>query len=169
MHEAVHSITTPQLEEGRPLIYSSAVETKVRSVFDQINAGNYMEMVDGLAGSFRYRFHGEHALGGQRTSREAMIRWWERVNELLPGAQFTMHDVIVHGGPWRTRVAVRASIRGPLPDGGVYSNTVFQFLTLRWGKVTDVETIEDLQVLTRALEAVAASGKSEALAAPIVD
>ncbi|GAA1151170.1 nuclear transport factor 2 family protein [Nesterenkonia lutea] len=118
---------------------------------------------------FTYHFHGEHALGGRRSSRDAMIRWWQRIVDLLPGARFTIHEVIVRGGPWRTRVAVRSSVRGPLPDGGVYSNTVFQFMTLRWGKVTEVETIEDIQVLVRALEVVAASGSSEAEAAPIVD
>ncbi|WIB79078.1 nuclear transport factor 2 family protein [Curtobacterium sp. MCPF17_002] len=151
------------------MIYSRIVEAKVRSVFDQINAGDYMEMVNGLGDPFIYHFHGEHALGGRRTSRDAMVRWWERLGDLLPGAQFTIHEVIVHGGPWRTRIAVRSGVRGPLPGGEVYSNTVFQFMTLKWGKVTDVETIEDLQVLTHALDIVAASGKFEASAAPITD
>jgi hypothetical protein len=44
---------------------------------------------------------------------------------------------------------------------------MFQFMTLRWGKVMEVETVEDLQVLTHALAVVAASGKTEATAAPI--
>jgi ketosteroid isomerase-like protein len=151
------------------MIYARIIEAKVRSVFDQINAGNSMDMVDGLADPFTYHFHGEHALGGRRTSREAMIRWWQRVGDVLPGAQFTIHEVIVRGGPWHTRIAVRSGIQGPLPGGEVYSNTVFQFMTLKWGKVTDVETIEDLQVLTHALDVVAASGKPAAAAAPIVD
>jgi hypothetical protein len=97
------------------MIYSRIVEGKVRSVFDRINAGDHMAMVDGLGEPFTYHFHGEHALGGRRTSRDAMIRWWQRVGDLLPGAQFTIHEVIVRGGPWRTRVAVRSGIRGPLP------------------------------------------------------
>jgi ketosteroid isomerase-like protein len=149
------------------MIYARIVEARIRSVFDRINAGDPMAMVDGLGEPFTYLFHGDHALGGRRTSRDAMIRWWQRVGELLPGARFTIHDVIVRGGPWRTRVAVRAGIQGPLPGGEVYRNTVFQFMTLRWGEVVDVETIEDLQVLTRALAVVAASGKPEAAAAPI--
>ncbi|MFB2586716.1 nuclear transport factor 2 family protein [Herbiconiux liukaitaii] len=151
------------------MIYSRLVEAKVRAVLDQINAGNYLAMVDGLGDPFTYQFHGEHALGGRRTSRDSMVRWWRRVGELLPGAKFTIHEVIVRGGPWHTRLAVRADIRGPLPGGDLYSNTVFQFMTLKWGKVTDVETIEDLQVLTHALHVVAASGKAEASADPIVD
>ncbi|MGO2748915.1 MAG: nuclear transport factor 2 family protein [Pseudoclavibacter sp.] len=149
------------------MIYSSIVESKVRSTFDEINGGNYMAMVDGLGSPFRYHFHGEHALGGRRTSRESMIRWWERVSTLLPGARFTIHEVLVRGGPWRTRVAIRSSIRGPLPNGEEYQNSVFQFMTLSWGKVVDVETVEDLQVLEHALRVVAAAGNPEAAADPI--
>ena len=150
-------------------MYKRIVRAKVRTVFERINAGDYMAMVDGLAPSFEYRFHGDHALGGRRTTRESMIRWWERVLDLLPGAQFSIRDVLVNGGPWRTRIAVRAVISGDLPDGTRYENTVFQFMTLAWGKVASVETVEDLQVLERALTAVAEAGKPEAHAAPISD
>lgn len=150
-------------------MYKRIVRAKVRSTFEKINDGDYMAMVDGLAPSFVYRFHGDHALGGRRTSTEAMIRWWQRVLDLLPGARFNIQDVLVNGGPWATRVAVRSSVSGDLPGGGRYENTAFQFLTLSWGKVTSVETVEDLQVLERALGAVAESGKTEALADPITD
>lgn len=150
-------------------MYQRIVRSKVRTTFERINDGDYMTMVDGLAPSFEYVFHGEHALGGRRTTRAAMIRWWERVVALLPGARFDVQDVLVGGGPWRTRIAVRSLVSGELPGGIRYENTVFQLLTLTWGKVTSVETIEDLQVLERALRAVAATGKPEALAAPITD
>lgn len=63
----------------------------------------------------------------------------------------------------------RYRVSGPLPNGERYENTVFQFMTLRWGKVSSVETIEDLQILERALKVVAASGKPEAIADPILD
>ena len=149
------------------MIYSRIVKGKVRSVFDQINAGNYMEMVDGLGDPFVYHFHGEHALGGRRTSRDAMIRWWERTLSLLPGAKFDVQEVFVNGGPWNTRVAVRSRVSGPLPGGELYTNTVFQFMTLKWGRLTSVETVEDLQVLERALKVVANAGNPEADAAPI--
>ncbi|MFT4229147.1 MAG: nuclear transport factor 2 family protein, partial [Microbacterium sp.] len=114
-------------------MYAWIVRAKVRKTFAQINDGNYLPMVDGLAPEFEYRFHGEHALGGVRTSRDAMIRWWERTLRLLPGARFDVQDVLVGGGPWRTRIAVRSRVSGALPGGARYENTVFQFMTLRWG------------------------------------
>ena len=150
-------------------MYRWIVRSRVRSTFERINTGDVMAMVDGLAPSFEYHFHGHHALGGRRTSRESMIRWWRRILELLPGARFDVQDVLVAGGPWRTRVAVRCHVTGDLPGGGRYENTVFQFLVLEWGKVVSVETLEDLQVLEEALRLVAAAGHPEAAAEPIQD
>lgn len=46
---------------------------------------------------------------------------------------------------------------------------MFQFMTLRWGRITSVETIEDLQVLEAALASSARAGNREALAPPITD
>lgn len=150
-------------------MYKRIVRAKVRSTFDRINAGDYMSMVEGLAPSFEYRFHGDHALGGRRTTREAMIRWWERVVRLLPGARFDIQDILVDGAPWHTRIAVRSRVSGELPGGVPYENTVFQFMSLSWGRVVSVETVEDLQVLERALRTVADAGAPEALADSIVD
>lgn len=149
------------------MIYSMIVRKKVRSTFDEINVGNYAAMVDGLAPSFEYVFGGEHALGGRRVTTAAMNRWWQRVLSVLPGAQFDVQEVLVNGAPWNTRIAVRSRVSGPLPGGELYENTVFQFMTLKWGKVTAVETIEDLQVLERALTTVADAGNPAARAAPI--
>lgn len=80
------------------MVYSMVVRRRVRSTFDQINAGNYADMVEGLASPFEYVFHGEHALGGRRVTKEAMNRWWQRTFRLLPGAKFDVQDVIVSGG-----------------------------------------------------------------------
>lgn len=148
-------------------MYHSIVRRRVRHVFDRISHGDAQPMLDGLGEPFEYRFHGLHALGGVRTSQTAMRAWWDRVFRLLPGARFTIRDIVVHGGPWRTTVAMHVTVSGPLPDGSRYENTMFQFLGLRWGKVVSIETLENLQTLERALRAVAASGVPEALAEPI--
>lgn len=149
------------------MLYTAIVRRRVRNVFDRINRGDFMPMVDGLAESFSYVFHGKHALGGRRKTREAMLRWWARTMRLLPGAHFEVLEVLVTGWPWHTRLAVRLRVNGPLPNGERYENAVFQFITLRWGKISSVETIEDLQRLTRALATVAAAGNDEAAATPI--
>lgn len=150
-------------------MYARVVRANVLRTFAAISRGDYMVMVDSLAPQFVYLFHGAHALGGRRTSRAAMIRWWERIVRLLPDLQFTVQEVLVRGWPWRTRVAIRNHISGALPDGTRYENTILQFMTIEWGKVSSIESLEDLQQLDRALAVVAASGQPEALAAPITD
>ncbi|MBK0422436.1 nuclear transport factor 2 family protein [Leucobacter sp. CSA2] len=150
-------------------MYGTIVRRKVEQVFSEINRGNWHAMVDGLGDPFHYRFHGDHALGGVRTSRATIEAWWERVTRLLPGAKFEVREVLVTGWPWRTRVAARLRVSGDLPTGEVYDNTMFQFMTIRWGRVTEIETLENLQILERALASVAAAGQTEAIAAPIVD
>lgn len=150
-------------------MYAAVVRRKVVETFEAINQGDYARMIDGLDDRFTYRFHGRHALGGFRCTKESMAAWWERVLRLLPGARFTVEEVIVSGGPWRTRLAVRTHVRGPLPDGTVYENVMIQLMTLRWGRVTEVETLENLQELERALAVVAAHGQAEATAEPIED
>lgn len=47
---------------------------------------------------------------------------------------------------------------GDLPDGSEYRNVMIQLMTLRWGKVAEVETLEDLQALEAALRVCAEAG-----------
>ena len=106
-------------------MYRRIVANKIRATFREINAGNYQAMIDSLADSFQYRFHGSHALGGTRTSKKTMILWWERVNRLLPGAHFDVSGYsglglpVAHAcgsagaGEWRS------TRWGALPEYGV--------------------------------------------------
>ncbi len=150
-------------------MYKTIVERRVRSVFDDINAGNYQAMIDGLAPGFEYRFLGDHPLSGRRTSTTTMRAWWQRLFRLLPNASFELHDVIVQGHPLNTRVAVRSTITATLDSGEPYRNDVMQFMGLRLGKVTDVETMEDTAHFERVLDAMASTGHPDATAEPLED
>lgn len=150
-------------------MYHLIVRRKVRQIFAAISDGDPAPMVKSLSSEFVYRFHGDHALGGTRRTADAMTRWWVRIMRLLPGARFDIEEIIVTGWPWGTRIALRARVSGDLPDREKYENTMFQFMSLRWGRVTSIETLEDLQVLDRALARLAASGCDEAAAPPITD
>ncbi|MEU3524793.1 nuclear transport factor 2 family protein [Streptomyces sp. NPDC038707] len=150
-------------------MYHRIVAAKLRKAFAQIDSGDWQSMVDTLAPKFTYVFYGEHALSGERHTREAMSLWWERVFRLIPDARFEPLEIIISGGPWLTKVATRVKIGGPLPDGTRYDNVMTQFLYLKWGRITEIHTLEDTVVLQRALDAIAASGNAEAHAAPITD
>jgi ketosteroid isomerase-like protein len=126
-------------------------------------------MISGLAPTFTYRFYGEHALGGERHTAAALRLWWQRVFELMPGIAFQVDDVLVVGWPWATRAAVRLSLDVGMADGSRYQNVVMQFLTIRWGKITEIRTLEDTLLLKTALDRLAAQGVPQAHAAAITD
>lgn len=149
-------------------LYHWIVARQVRTAFAQISAGNWEAMVAGMAPSFTYTFYGDHALGGERRTHEALRRWWERCFRLLPGTTFDVQDVIVSGRPWSTRVATAVRVHVNVVDGSTYENVVHQFLRIRWGRITEVRTLEDTAVLQRTLDRLAAAGYPEAHAEPIV-
>ncbi len=150
-------------------MYHRIVAGKVRSAFTAISAGNWEQMIDGMASQFTYRFYGEHALSGERHTTEALRRWWERSTRLLPNPTFVVDDVIVSGWPWSTTIATRVHVSAALPGGQDYDNVFMQFMHMRWAKITDIWTLEDTTVLQRALDTLAAAGISEAHDAPITD
>ena len=131
------------------MLYAAIVQRKIKHTFREINQGNVQPMLDTLADPFVYVFHGTHALGGRRTSKDAMRLWWERVFRLLPGIRFDVQEVVISGWPWNTRVAVRSLVSGDLPNGELYSNTAFQFMKLRWGRITRIEPWKTPKFLNR--------------------
>jgi ketosteroid isomerase-like protein len=150
-------------------MYKTIVAAQVRKIFAEINTGNYQAMIDGLAPEFDYYFLGDHPLSGHRTKVATMDLWWQRVFRFLPNTHFTVHDVIVQGHPLNTRVATRLTIRGTLASGEVYSNDVMQFMRLRLGKLTRIETMEDTAKFERLLVRLAAEGHPDAAAPPLND
>lgn len=61
------------------------------------------------------------------------------------GLQLIVEDVLVAGGPWRTRVAVRAHDFAPGAEGDRYANRVVACLELRWGRLRSWEDYEDTE------------------------
>jgi ketosteroid isomerase-like protein len=150
-------------------MYKTIVAKRVRTIFDEINKGNYRSMIDGLATPFEYRFLGDHPLSGRRTKAATMDQWWQRVFRLVPDGRFTIHQVVVQGHPFNTRIAVRSTISAPLPSGETYSNDVMQFMRLRLGKLTHIETLEDTAKLERYLATLDPVANPDAVASPIND
>lgn len=150
-------------------MYATIVASTVRKLYARLNKGEWQPIIDGLAPTFLYRFLGDNAVAGTRTTRASMEAWWQRLFRLMPGAQFEVREVLVNGMPWNTRVAVHVAIHATLPNGQGYDNEFLQLMRLRWGKVTSVLTVEDTHRLSRALDELAAAGVIEAHAAPISD
>jgi ketosteroid isomerase-like protein len=150
-------------------MYHRIVARKVRATFTQISAGNWQPMLTGMAAQFSYTFYGTSALAGERHTIGALRRWQERSSRLLGRPAFEVEEVIVAGAPGATRIATRVRVRATLPDGSAYENIFMQNMRMRWGRITEIHTLEDTAVLQGALDRLAASGVAEAHGEPITD
>jgi ketosteroid isomerase-like protein len=155
-------------------MYKMIVRAKLRRLYAGVATENWQPIVDNLADTFVYRFIGDTPLGGTRRTKAAMVAWWTRILTLCPGATLTPQRIVVEGWPWNTTVMTYvhfdAVIPGPGGMGRVpYQNEVMQLMTLRWGRITSILTIEDTQRFARILPDLAAAGIAEASAGPIVD
>ncbi len=150
-------------------MYHYCVERKLRAVFAALGEGDFQPMVGSLAPRFRYRFEGDSPIGGVRSTQEAMRAWWQRMYRLFPGLRFVVRDVVVSGPPWHTRIYTQLDFVKPLPDGTPYTNVVMQRMVMRWGRITEIHTLEDTQRCARFLDWKAQSGNAEATAPPISD
>lgn len=69
--------------------------------------------------------------------------------EQLVGCQFEVEDILVNGGPWNTRMALRVQsfILSTEGGGDVYSNRAIAFLELKWGWLVRREDYEDTELV----------------------
>ena len=120
-----------------------------------------------VAPDVHHVFPGDNAIGGERHSREAMERWFERLYRLIPEIEFEVKKVAVRGWPWDMIVAVEWSDRGKAADGVPYENEGAHWIRLRRGKATYIHAFLDTEKVTEICERMAASGVDEAGAEPI--
>jgi len=132
-------------------MYAYIVKNKLRKTFSAINAGDVSLMLGSLATDFSYRFEGDSPISGLRNSRTSMALWWERLYRLFPGLHFEVKEVAVIGPPWDTRIHAVLDFIVPHQPNGPYKNVVMQFMRMRWGKITYIQTLEDTQRCSRYL------------------
>jgi ketosteroid isomerase-like protein len=150
-------------------MYHAIVRRRVRGVFGQLSRGEWRDVLTGTAEALHHIFPGDHALGGERHSRRAVTRWFERLERLFPVHTSEVRRVAVRGWPWRTWVAVEwVGTLVPLV-GEAYANQGSHRLEIRWGKVTGIHAYLDTQRVADACNVMVATGIEEAAAAPIVD
>ena len=149
-------------------MYHFIVARIVRGSFRGLSRGDYTAATRLMAERCRYRFVGRHALGGERRTRAAIERWFQRFLRLLPGFQFVPERVLVGGWPWRTTVMTLLRVSWKKPDGTVYENLAMQTVTLRWFRAVDIVTVDDSQAVAALLgELHDRYDLAEAVAAPI--
>jgi ketosteroid isomerase-like protein len=150
------------------MIYSLIVKSRIRQSFDQVNNRQWDELLGSIAPDVHHRFLGAHAVGGERHDRDTLRLWFERLARVLPDLRLTINRIWVKGSPWNTTVFVQWDGSATLLDGGPYSQHAIHVITLKWGKIHELDVFEDSQEIARALDVQASEGLKEAIAPQIL-
>jgi ketosteroid isomerase-like protein len=149
-------------------MYHRFVRRRAAQTFELLGE-DWRKTVDGLAENVHHVFPGHHPLGGERHTRAAVVRWFERLDRLFPGHSFQVHRVVSRGLPWNLWVAVEWSAELRPRVGAPYENHGAHWLQIRWGKVTKLHAYLDTQLVADACTEMARASIVEAKAEPIVD
>ena len=90
--------------EHAETVWTWLIKRRIETVFHDIGRRDLSRVLPGLATNVHHRFAGDHALGGERHSREGVSRWFERLFRLFPELTFSVHSVHAAGWPWRLTV-----------------------------------------------------------------
>ncbi len=149
------------------MLYRAVVRRKARGVFSSLSKGDWRPTMRDMSEDVHHFFPSGGALGGERHSREAFERWFERLYRLIPEIEFEVHDVAVRGWPWDTAVAIEWTDRGRAADGAPYENEGAHWIRLRWGRATEVHAYLDTETLNAVMERLAEAGIEEASMPPV--
>jgi ketosteroid isomerase-like protein len=137
-------------------MYKTIVRAMVRRNVARLNAGDASPMLKMASRDVQLRFPGDNswstmfrpAVKGR--APHATHRGLEECRAFADrfaanGIQFVLEDILVNGGPWNTRVAMRLHSFLPSAVGDTYNNRAIAILELRWGKLVVWEDYEDTE------------------------
>lgn len=148
-------------------MYKAIARRKARATFEALSRGDWRDAIADVASDVHHVFPGDNAMGGERHSRDAMARWFERVYRLIPELRFEVRNIAVKGPPWDMMVAVEWADSGKAADGVPYSNEGAHWIRIRRGKATYIHAFLDTEKVTEICARLAAAGIEEAAAPPI--
>jgi ketosteroid isomerase-like protein len=149
-------------------MYHAMVKRIARKNFERVNQHDFDALLSDCVPNIRHQFAGHHALGGVRNDRQALRRWFERLKTVMPDLRLSVKDVWVKGWPHNTTIIIRWEARATLLDGSPYRNRGVHLVSMRWGKVVDIDAHEDSQAVVNCLAAQARNGVAEAATEPIL-
>jgi ketosteroid isomerase-like protein len=150
-------------------IYHNYVKKLVRSNFKSIEEHRPEEVMSSISDiNFEHTFAGDNSLSGTRHDKESVLRWFKRVNTVLPDLKFEMTDIQVKGGPAKTLVIARWTATCKLLNGEPYENKGVHLITIKWGKAVKFDVYENTKVVSHGLDVQFEAGIKEAKAPKIV-
>ncbi|MCK8495437.1 nuclear transport factor 2 family protein [Spirosoma sp. RP8] len=149
-------------------MYHYFVKQQVKKSFELVNQRRFSELINDMVLNVRHSFAGDHALGGVRNDQAAVKAWLERLARVTPNLNITIHHINVEGWPHNTLAIVRWTATATLENGDPYVNKGVHFITLKWGKVVELDVHEDTLTVYNGLEKQYQAGIQEAKAPQII-
>jgi ketosteroid isomerase-like protein len=149
-------------------MYNYIVKQLVKKSFGLVNERRFDELVNSMALNVRHSFAGDHALGGIRHDQAAVRVWLGRLGRIMQTLHITVNNIDVKGLPHNTLAIVRWTATATLENGDPYLNKGVHFITLKWGKVVNLDVYEDTLAVYNGLAAQYKSGIEEAHAPQII-
>jgi ketosteroid isomerase-like protein len=148
-------------------MYKTIAARRARGVFEALGRGDWQKGLEGVAEDVHHTFPGDNAIGGERHSKEAMRRWFERLHRLIPDLNFEVKRVAVSGPPWDMSIAVEWHDWGHAADGVPYENEGAHWIRIRRGKAVYIHAYLDTEKVTALTKRLAEAGYEEAGEPPI--
>ncbi len=137
-------------------MYKTIVRAMVRRNVARLNAGDAAPMLKLASNDVQLRFPGDNSWStmfrpaAKGRAPHATHRGLEECRAFADrfaanGIQFVLEDILVNGGPWNTRVAMRLHSFLPSAAGDQYNNRAVAILELRWGRLVVWEDYEDTE------------------------
>jgi ketosteroid isomerase-like protein len=138
-------------------VYKATVRWMIKRNIDRMNGGDHEPALAMFAEDATLSFPGDNSWSNMERpvvlGRAAFVthrgkaeirRFVERYAE--QGFHMVVDDILVNGGPWRCRAAVRVHHWATGPDGtDVYTNRAVLFVETRWGRIVAQEDYEDTE------------------------
>jgi ketosteroid isomerase-like protein len=132
-------------------VYAWMIRRFVRGRFAAMSRGDTAAVLRLFADDACFRYGGRHALGGEYRGKPEISKWFARAWGLFR-IEFELHDVVVAGPPWNTRVATRFTARVTAADGRRFLNHGMQYARIRWGRVREDQVYPDTQLVADAVQ-----------------
>lgn len=152
-------------------MYHMIVRWQVQKAFEQFNRGDFVSMQKMMRDKLERHqmFQQEHALGGNRQTKAAAARWYDRLVKIFPHIQFGVSDIQVQGWPWHTEIIAHWCDTLTLANNVVMQNQGQHHITMRWFKITGVSMTTDETIAAAAIQHQANHNIPEAVLPPILD
>lgn len=126
-------------------MYKRLIRSHTRHVYARFNAGDAELALSRFADQGRLVFHGRSRLAADLQTKSEIAEWLSGLMRL--GLRWTIHEVLVQGTPWNTRLVTRYTV-STIRDGSPCDLYVgVQYARLKWGRIYLDEILPDTEAL----------------------